>query len=299
MFTCSASGEQCPPMVIYPYKRPRIELTKSVPDTWGIGLSETGWMTAEVFYEYVGNLLIPYFKQNCTMLVLLFLDGHKSHLSYHLSKLCADEGVILVALYPNSTRILQPCDVAVFKGLKTEWKKAVSQWYCSNLDGTLTKEFFAPVLEKALAQVKKEWIINGFRRTGLYPWDPNAFSKELCLGTRRYTPGVEPLHMAVIITYKTFKEIVGEDAVKGVSASVPQATLQRLLAAFTTENPSCSSENADHPDLNGESPHENEDHPDPIHGEATHENEDQPNLANGEGATENPALGRCPNEFSR
>ncbi|XP_072400746.1 uncharacterized protein [Diabrotica undecimpunctata] len=41
----SAAGDVVPPMVIFPYKRIPKELALSVPSGWGIGRSDTGWMT--------------------------------------------------------------------------------------------------------------------------------------------------------------------------------------------------------------------------------------------------------------
>lgn len=40
-----------------------------------------------------------------------------------LSEYCQRNGIIVYALPPNSTPIMQPADVSVFKPLKAEWKK--------------------------------------------------------------------------------------------------------------------------------------------------------------------------------
>jgi hypothetical protein len=50
--------------------------------------------------------------------VLYLVDGHRSHLTFNVSKFCAENGIILFALYPNATHILQPADVALFKPRK-------------------------------------------------------------------------------------------------------------------------------------------------------------------------------------
>jgi hypothetical protein len=54
--TFSASQMMCPLMLIYPYKGIPLEITKRVPDALGVGYSPAEWMTAEVFYEYTGNV---------------------------------------------------------------------------------------------------------------------------------------------------------------------------------------------------------------------------------------------------
>ena len=82
---------------------------KLVSDGWGIGLSDTGWMKSEVMFDYIKNILHPSLqKMETTFSVILFLDGYSTHLTYNLSCLCVELEIILIGLYPNATRILQP-----------------------------------------------------------------------------------------------------------------------------------------------------------------------------------------------
>jgi len=79
--------------------------------------------------------------------------------------------LILVALYPNSTHILQPLDVGVFGPLKSRWKKIVKQWRVDN-----EKEVSKFEVPTALSQIiyDKEMASNiksGFRATGIYPYN--------------------------------------------------------------------------------------------------------------------------------
>lgn len=133
MFTLSALGEMCYPMIMYNYKRIPQDIVNSVPTNWGIGHSDTGWMKSEVFYLflyiiYIANIFHPFLiEKGIKLPVILFVDGHKSHLTYQLSQICSDLNIILIALYPNSTRILQPADVAAFRPLKASWKNGVSE----------------------------------------------------------------------------------------------------------------------------------------------------------------------------
>lgn len=129
MCTFSASGIICPPMVIFPLQRISQEIVRNVPSDWGIGRSENGWIKSEVFFEFIGNVFSPFLTQsNIKRPVILFVDGHKTHFTYQLSNLCKELEIILVALYPNSTRILQPADVAAFRPVKSGWKSAVLTW---------------------------------------------------------------------------------------------------------------------------------------------------------------------------
>lgn len=49
----TASGEICPPLVVFPYKRPPKAVVDSMPSDWILGKSETEWMRADTFFEYV------------------------------------------------------------------------------------------------------------------------------------------------------------------------------------------------------------------------------------------------------
>ena len=87
-----------------------------------------------------------------------------------------------MALFPNSTHLLQPCDVGVFHPLKIEWKAAVHNFWWKNNGKKLEKENFAPLLSSCLENgVKRSTIINSFKTTGLYPFDPNAINYEKLL----------------------------------------------------------------------------------------------------------------------
>jgi hypothetical protein len=184
MFTFGANGDIIPPMIIYPNKRRFAEIAKSLPDDWGYGLSDNDWMKAECFYEYVANILHPYLKSKGTLFpIIYFVDGHATHLTYQLSQLCSDLGIILIYLYPNSTRILQPADVAAFKPVKNAWKRGVLEWRRSHPTEALTKDRFAPILKLTIDKcLTKDTIRNGFRACGLFPWNPNAIDYSKCLG---------------------------------------------------------------------------------------------------------------------
>ncbi|XP_072380864.1 uncharacterized protein [Diabrotica undecimpunctata] len=117
MFTFTASGGITPPMVVYPYKRLPANIAKSFPGEWGVGLSDMGWMKAELMCDYIENILYPHLKKvNTSFPIILFLDGHRTHMTYNLSTLCIKLNIVLICLYPNSTRLLQPADGVSFQG---------------------------------------------------------------------------------------------------------------------------------------------------------------------------------------
>ncbi|XP_037298032.1 uncharacterized protein LOC119190364 [Manduca sexta] len=172
----NAAGEVLPPMVIFKYLRMPRELSLSVPVTWGIGRSDSGWMTMETFFEYICNIFDKWLNDNGIQKpVILFMDGHTSHISFHVSKYCSENGIILIALFPNATHLLQPMDVAIFRSLKGAWKTAVQSWRLEHIDSPiLRKTHFCPLLNKVLKDtLSPEMFQNGFRKCGLSPWNPD------------------------------------------------------------------------------------------------------------------------------
>lgn len=107
-------------------------------------------MTGESFHEYVANVFIPYLKEKERI-----LDGHKSHLTMHLSELCRENGIIVIALVPNITHMLQPLDVAVFYPLKQNWRQMVKKWRIENDGQEITKFTLPSALQSLLLKFAK------------------------------------------------------------------------------------------------------------------------------------------------
>uniref|UniRef100_A0A8D8A5R6 (northern house mosquito) hypothetical protein n=1 Tax=Culex pipiens TaxID=7175 RepID=A0A8D8A5R6_CULPI len=129
----SATGQAVPPCVILPYKRIPAEVTKSFPADWGVGKTESGWMTTEAFSGYIKKVFHPFLVQeNIQLPVIFFVDGHKSHTAFETAEECTKLGIILVCLYANCTHIIQPADVAIYRGLKAGWTKQVRIWQARN-----------------------------------------------------------------------------------------------------------------------------------------------------------------------
>lgn len=161
---------------MFSYERIPKHIVQQIPDSWGIGKSENGWMTSEAFFEYISNVFYPWLvKKEIQFPVILYLDGHKSHITLPLSNFCREKSIILISLLPNSTHILQPLDVGLFRSLKMNWKLAVSNWRTQHGKKFLKRENFAPVLKTALDNINnlKDIFVNAFKTCGLFPFNVN------------------------------------------------------------------------------------------------------------------------------
>ncbi|KAF2881314.1 hypothetical protein ILUMI_24858 [Ignelater luminosus] len=170
----SASGEILPPCAVFPFVRPPKDVILSMPEDWFLGKSDNGWMKSDIFFDYMVKGLDNWLLQkNIKKPVLVFVDGHKSHLTMKLNQYCSENQIILYALPPNTTHIMQPADVSVFKPLKSEWSNTLRKWQAKpeNVNTVLTKSSFCPLLNELLGNKNlAESIKNGFRKCGLYPF---------------------------------------------------------------------------------------------------------------------------------
>ncbi|KAJ8930527.1 hypothetical protein NQ314_016674 [Rhamnusium bicolor] len=161
-----------PPMIVFTYTRVPGYISANIPESWGIGNSENGWMCSATFYEYMTNIFEPWLtEQKIARPIVFFVDDHVSHLTLHLSNFCVEKQIELKSLFPNSTHLLQPMDVAVFRPLKHAWKLEVQQWRLDNSGHKLQKQHFGKVLEAALKHISEDTIRNGFKVSGLCPFN--------------------------------------------------------------------------------------------------------------------------------
>ncbi|KAL7289079.1 hypothetical protein TKK_0017030 [Trichogramma kaykai] len=180
LVTGNAAGQLAPCLVMYAYQRLPPGIIDKAPKDWALGKSESGWMTSASFYEYMSNIFLPWVKQKKIKLpIILYLDGHSSHMTLHLSDFCAKNQIILVALYPNSTHITQPMDVGLFSCLKKAWRKTVTEWRIEKNGQPLDKIEFAIVFKTALESIDLETVLrNSFKECGLSPFNADALKYE-------------------------------------------------------------------------------------------------------------------------
>ena len=119
----SATGERLPPFILYKGKNLYRRWMEGGPAAAVYGISDSGWMDGANFLSWFTKLFLPavaYLTK--TAPVLLFLDGHHSHISLELIRTACSNNILLLCLPPNTTHLLQPLDVGVFAPMKSAWK---------------------------------------------------------------------------------------------------------------------------------------------------------------------------------
>lgn len=183
----SADGGKVKQQCIFRYDRVPAVIRSSFPPSMHLSVSKSGWMNADLFIEFIQDVFHPHVvqKHGLNVPVILFVDGHSSHLSLDVCLLCDELEIILVQLYPNSTFLTQPADVSCFRSLKSIWRKEIINYRENDLSKLVTKAAFGELMQSCFAQLTRETIINGFRASGICPWNPENIDYSKCLGEEK------------------------------------------------------------------------------------------------------------------
>lgn len=170
-----ADGSYVDPFLVFPYTRvpEPVKLKMATLENIDYNSNASGWMMEVNFKYYLEFVFVKSMKQKGIQFpVILYMDNHTSHISMDISRLAERLGVILVALYPNSTYISQPLDCAVFRGLKASWTKLLLQKRGENATFKVSMVNFAELLLELLQTSHNPLaVVNGFKVCGIYPWD--------------------------------------------------------------------------------------------------------------------------------
>ena len=63
--------------------------------------------------------------------VILFIDGHSTHMSMDAAEYCSANDIVLYCLLPHATHIIQAADIGITSPLKSCWEcksKGVATW---------------------------------------------------------------------------------------------------------------------------------------------------------------------------
>lgn len=108
---------------------------------------------------------------------ILTIDGYGAHFSPKLFRWCRQNEVIIIVLYPGATPYMQMCDTTMFSPMKAKHAQLYSQWRLKNPTKTMNDVEFVKLLKQINdAVIKKESIINGWRATGLQPFNFNSLN---------------------------------------------------------------------------------------------------------------------------
>lgn len=139
-------------------------------------------MDGELFYKWFSEVFLPFVKpleERNGRKVILIYDGAAVHTSYALSKQAVDNGVILLKLPANFTHFMQPLDKCVFKPIKTRWNNEIIKYNRDFPGKILPNDEFSLKIKIIWEEAfKAEYLISGFRSTGIFPTNYAKFPEE-------------------------------------------------------------------------------------------------------------------------
>lgn len=177
LLCCSANGKTLPLLCVFK--------GKYVMDNWineeestqtAVAATERGWMETTLFYNWFRDVFLKNIGEERP--VLLVYDGHVTHISTKLIQLAQENDVTIMKLPPHTTHVLQPLDVAVFKGLKTKWDKELCGWQRQNPRKKIPKAEFTSILTRIVGEIPETSIVNGFKATGIYDSEKQGPNRE-------------------------------------------------------------------------------------------------------------------------
>ncbi|XP_014211331.1 uncharacterized protein LOC106641424 [Copidosoma floridanum] len=176
LVTGNAAGDLAPTFILFTGKSIPKNAALNAPPDFSFGCNESGWMLAKTFYDYMVNKFEPWLtEKKIERPVVFFIDGHSSYITLPLSKFCSEHKIVLVALHPNATHLLQPLDVSFFNSLKNHWQQIHGQVCENSASKCIKKNQFAQILKSTLGNLDvKKLLQSGFQKCGLYPLDAEA-----------------------------------------------------------------------------------------------------------------------------
>ena len=127
----SASGKFYPGVFVFPRVNVSQKMKDGVPHGWLPLANKSGWMDEDGFL-----LLLKHLRSQIacspTKQVLVFVDGHSSHVSYSVVMYCKEQGIILQTLPPQTSHGTQPLDRTCYCPFKRYLKQGHDEFNRKN-----------------------------------------------------------------------------------------------------------------------------------------------------------------------
>ncbi|XP_062554431.1 uncharacterized protein LOC134219646 [Armigeres subalbatus] len=174
----SAAGHFLPPMLIFPRSRLTDQLKKGAPAESVFSCNGSGWMTIADFNIWFNHFLAQT-RPSPQAPVLLLLDGHASHVkNLTLIEKARNNNVTILCFPPHCSHKLQPLDVAFMGPFKTNVSLSIEKYLKQNPGKVVTLNEISSLVGNAFSQTAvPATAINGFRKTGIVPFNKYIFNE--------------------------------------------------------------------------------------------------------------------------
>jgi DDE superfamily endonuclease len=146
-----------------------------------ITMSHNGWTDNTIGLEWFTKCFIP--ETAVTLhseYRLMVFDGHASHISSNVIRLCVANKIVLLYLPPHTTHLLQPLDIGLFAPLAVHYKSTIRDTckfgYNFSVDKLVFLDCYYKACNKAftVTNIQKAW-----KKSGLHPFLPSLIIDQM------------------------------------------------------------------------------------------------------------------------
>ena len=185
----NANGYALPPLIIHKGR---------YSSTWTRGLmpeaivrsSKKGYINKELFADYGTCLIYHLYAKGMLgngQRHLILMDSHYSHVfNYCFMKMMYDRNIKVLALPPHTSHWAQPLDKNPFSAFKEHFNKQMRKFLRQSGGRPLEKDEYNALFNVSWVKaITAQNIQAGFKRTGIWPPDPNVIPHELFAVARK------------------------------------------------------------------------------------------------------------------
>jgi hypothetical protein len=178
----NAAGKTLPLIFIFKGQQIDQAVIPLLPSDALVGCQESGYFTGQNFLRILQHLNQHSDQEHRPLLFIV--DGAKSHIDLAAIDLARSKQINILCLPSQTTHLLQVADVALFGPFKQYWKTACEELKRERARsvsvekrGIQRADIVPLVLHAWSLAMTPENVQSGFRRTGIYPYDPTAYKQ--------------------------------------------------------------------------------------------------------------------------
>lgn len=177
----NAAGETLPMIFIFKGQQIDQAVLPLLPANALVGCQENGYFTGQNFLRILQHLDQHGSQQRP---LLFIVDGAKGHIDLAAIDYARSKQINILCLPSQTTHLLQVADVALFGPFKQYWKAECEELKrergrsVSDEKRGIRRADIVPLAVRAWSlAMTPENVQAGFRRTGIYPYDPTAYKQ--------------------------------------------------------------------------------------------------------------------------
>ena len=195
VFCMNAAGGFVPVLFVFPRKNMKAELLDGAPPGSIAACHPSGWIQQHIFTQWLKHF-IEFVKPSRKDPVLLILDGHYSHTrNIDVIEIARSNYVSILCIPPHTSHKMQPLDLTFMSPFKTYYSQQIQIWLKQNPGRIINSYQISKLMCPAyLKSATAEISVNGFRKSGICPFNPDRFSDHDFIIERQRERTPPPVH---------------------------------------------------------------------------------------------------------